>query len=582
MTTNNMTIKVGGEAGQGVASSGNGFAIALTRGGLHVFGLHEYMSRVRGGHNTFQIRVAENPLHTHTREVNLLLAFVPKTIEYLSKEVVPGGGIIYDENFDVDVDALKARDVRPFPLPLVQISEDLGSKIMANTAALAAAAGITEYDLEYINGVIRTNFAKKGDRIVEDNLEVARRAYSLARERYAKKFEHKLNPREGAPRRMLVNGNQGFCLGALLAGCRFMSAYPMTPATPILEWMSLHAAAYGLVTKHAEDEIAAICMAIGASHAGVRSLVATSGGGFALMVEAISLAGMTEIPVVVVDAQRVGPSTGMPTRTEQADLLFTVFPAHGEFPRIVLAPGTVEQAFNVGWRAFNLAEIYQCPVIVLLDEFLSNSPHSLTRETLGFKDVVIDRGALLNDEDLDNLTDEYKRYLVTETGISARAIPGHPQGIFMACSDEHDEYGHFADEDPANRIRMASKRLRKMETALRDMRPPDRYGPEDADLTLIGWGATLGPVREAVERLNAAGESVNFFHFTDLWPFPEEKVRPLLENARRLVTVENNATGQLAQLLRMTTGISVDDALLRFDGRPFSPEYVMEGLGGML
>lgn len=576
MPTNDMTFKIGGEAGQGVESSGIGFAKALARGGLHVFGLQDYMSRIRGGHNFYQIRVGDRPLYSHTDEVHLLLALQSETIERHRGEIVAGGGIICDDGLKVNGEELTGRGIKLFRLPLIRIAEEVGDKIMSNTAALGAAAGVVEYDFERVASVIRDNFAKKGQPVVDANLEVARRACDFAREHYAASFDYRLKSID-APPRMVINGNHALCLGALLAGCRFVSAYPMTPITPIIEWMSTHAARYGLVVKQAEDEIAAICMAIGANHAGVRALTTTSGGGFCLMVEALGLAGMTETPLVIVEGQRPGPSTGMPTRTEQGDLLFALHASQGDFPRIVLAPGTVEECFDAGWRAFNLAEKYQCPVIVLIDTFLANSVRTVDRKDLHFEAVEIDRGALLTKEELDRLSDGYARYTITETGISPRALPGHPNAVFVACSDEHTESGHFEDEDPDNRVRMVEKRLRKLEAAVRDMRPPTLFGPPRADTTFIGWGSSYGPVREAVDRLNEEGERVNFLHFTDLWPFAADGIGPRLEPAGRLVAVENNATGQFARFLRAGTGIRVDEMLLRYDGRPLSPEYVLSG-----
>jgi 2-oxoglutarate ferredoxin oxidoreductase subunit alpha len=577
MPKNNMTFKIGGEAGQGIESGGAGFAKVLARGGLHVFGLQDYMSRIRGGHNFYQIRASESPLYSHTDEVHLLLALIPETIERHKEEIVAGGGLIYDEGLEVDEEDLEGQGIKLFPVPLSQIAEEAGSKIMANTAAFGAAAGVTEYDFELMASVIRDNFAKKGASVVDANLEVAQRAYDFARERYADSFDYKLEPVE-APPRMVINGNHALSVGALLGGCRFISAYPMTPASSILEWLATHASRYGLVAKHSEDEIAALGMAIGASHVGARAMTATSGGGFSLMVEALGLAGMTETPVVIVEAQRPGPSTGMPTRTGQGDLLFMLRASQGEFPRIVLTPGTIEDCFHAGWRAFNLAEKYQCPVIILVDNFLANSVRSIPRSDFHFEEVKIDRGELLTEEELDQLSDDYKRYTITETGISPRALPGHPKAVFVACSDEHTEDGHFEDEDPENRVQMVQKRLRKLEVAEGKMRAPALYGPEQADITLIGWGSSYGPVREAVDRLNQKGEKVSFLHFTDIWPFPEDKIRPLLESAKRLVAVENNATGQFARLLRAYTGVQVDDKILRFDGRPFSPEYVLDRL----
>jgi 2-oxoglutarate ferredoxin oxidoreductase subunit alpha len=584
MPKNNMTFKIGGEAGQGIESGGAGFAKVLARGGLHVFGLQDYMSRIRGGHNFYQIRVSDRPLYSHTDEIHLLLALLPETIEWHKGEVVAGGGIIYDEDLEVDREDLEER-IKLFPVPLSKIAEEAGGRIMVNTAAFGAAAGVTEYDFEFMAGIIHDNFAKKGESVVDANLEVARRAYDFARERYADGFDYKLEPVD-APPRMVINGNQALCLGAVLGGCRFISAYPMTPASSILEWMATHASRYGLVAKHSEDEIAALCMAIGASHVGARAMTATSGGGFSLMVEALGLAGMTETPVVIVEAQRPGPSTGMPTRTEQGDLLFMLRASQGEFPRIVLTPGTVEDCFHAGWRAFNLAEKYQCPVIILVDNFLANSLRTIERKDFHFEAVEVDRGELLTGEELDQLSDDYKRYAITDpstglrtsTGVSPRALPGHPKAVFVACSDEHTEDGHFEDEDPENRVKMVQKRLRKLDVAVGEMRAPTLYGPKQADITLISWGSSYGPVREAVDRLNEEGEKVNFLHFTDIWPFPEEKVFPLLGSAKRLVAVEGNATGQFARLLRAYTGVQVDGKILRYDGRPFSPEYVLDRL----
>jgi 2-oxoglutarate ferredoxin oxidoreductase subunit alpha len=577
MGTNNMTFKIGGEAGQGLESSGAGFAKVLARGGLQVFGLQDYMSRIRGGYNFYQVRVSESPLYCHTDDVHLLMALVPETIERHKNEVVTGGGIIYDESFKVDGEDLQKRGIKLFPVPLFKIAKEIGDEVMANTAALSAAIGMTEYDFAYMASVIRDNFARKGQQVVDTNLATARKAYDFARERYAADFEYKLKSIE-APARMVLNGNQAICLGALLGGCRFVAGYPMTPTTPLLEWMATHADRYGLVMKHAEDEIAAICMAIGANHVGVRGMVATSGGGFSLMVEALGLAGMTETPVVIVIGQRPGPSTGMPTRTEQGDLLFALHASQGDFPRIVLAPGTIEECFSAGWRAFNLAEKYQCPVIILSDTFLANSLRSIRRADFHFAAVKIERGELLTEEALDQLSDGYKRYAITETGISPRALPGHPKAVFVSCSDEHTEDGHFEDEDPENRVRMVQKRLRKIKVAVKEMRLPTLYGPPQADTTLIGWGSSYGPIREAVDRSNEKGNKVNFLHFTDIWPFPEDEVRPLLESAKHLVAVESNATGQFARLLRASTGIQVNDKILKFDGRPFSPEYILARL----
>lgn len=574
--TNDMSILIGGDAGQGVESSGAGFSQGFARGGLQVFAMQDYRSRIRGGHNFYQIRLSGRPMYSHSHSVHLVLALTAETVPLHIDTIAPGGAVIFSEGLDVDEESCKQRGVHCFPMPLARIAEEHGSRIMVNTAALGAAAGVCEWKLSHMESVIQDNFGAKGPDVVESNLAVVRAAHDLARERYAKDFRYKLRPLD-APPRMLVSGNEAISLGALVGGCRFVSAYPMTPATSVVEWMAALPPELGVVTKHAEDEIAAACMAIGAAYAGARALTATSGGGFSLMVEALGLAGMTEVPLVLVEAQRGGPSTGLPTRAEQSDLLFVINASQGEFPRVVLAPGTVEECFEAGWRAFNLAERYQCPVIILTDQFLATSLRTLDRESIDLSSVTIDRGRLLSREQLDSLEDGYRRFAFDESGISPRAIPGHPKAVYFASSDEHDEHGRIT-EDMENRRRMMGKRMRKMEAIAQEIRPPVRYGPDRADLTLLCWGSTYGPCREAVDLLNSDGASANLVHFSDVWPFPAEETATMLDSCREIVAVEQNYTSQLARLIRMTTGRSVDRTINKYDGRPFSPEDIVAGL----
>ncbi len=574
-----ITIKAGGEAGQGVESSSAGFAKSLMRSGFHVFVLLDYHSRIRGGHNFAQIRVSETPLWSHSEPVHILLALDEESIPKHLGEVVPGGAVIYDEGRKVDHGAIEARGVHPVPAPILRIAKEVGgSDVMANTAAFAIAAGLLGLPMEPLEGIIQENFRKKGPAVVESNLRVSRAAYDWARTNYSRLITFRLTPR-AAPGRMLMNGNEAFALGALLGGCKFVAGYPMTPGSPVLEWMAAHASRYGVVAMQVEDEIAALNMAVGAAYAGVRAMTTTSGGGFSLMVEALGLAGMTETPVVIYEAQRPGPSTGMATRTEQGDLHFVLHASQGEFPRIVLAPGTIEQAFEAGWRAFNLAERYQCPVIVLSDHFLATSLRDVPQESLGMDKVLIDRGKLLSEHELDALAEgEYKRFAFTEDGISPRAVPGHPKAVYPVMSDEHDETGHIT-EDPVNRRLMMEKRMRKLTAALKEMRPPSVYGPEEAEITLVGWGSTYGPLREAVERLNGQGIRANMVHIVDIWPFPAEAVAGILSRARRLVAVESNYSGQMADLIRMKTGIEIKERILKYDGRALSPEFILRELG---
>ncbi len=570
---NDLTIRIGGEAGMGLESSGAGFAKALTRGGLYVFGLPDYHSRIRGGHNFFSIRISPQPLYSHAEPVHLLLALDVETIRRHVDALVPGGGVVYDEKEGLPKD-LRRPNVGFFPVPLSALAKERGgSEVMRNTLILGVAAGLLDFDPAYMESVIRDNFGRKGQAVVDANLKVTEAGIEAARA-FQADFAFRMPAVPTAPPRLLLNGNQAFALGALAGGCRFVAGYPMTPGSPVLEWMAAHAEEYGVVTAQVEDEIAAACAIVGAAQAGVRAMTPTSGGGFCLMVEALGLAGMTEVPIVIYEAQRPGPSTGLATRTEQGDLLFTLHASHGEFPRVLLAPGTVEQAFEVGWRAFNLAERCQSPAIVLSDHFLANALRTV--DALDFDAVTIDRGDLLSDADLEALPETYRRHAFTASGVSPRAIPGHPKAVYAPSSDEHDEEGHIL-EDADNRRRMMDKRMRKLEVVRSEMRPPTPYGASPAEVVFVGWGSAYGPLREAVDRLNAQGVQAQMLHFCDLWPFPAGSAE-MLAAAKRVVAVENNYAGQLADLIRQTTGYLITERILKYDGRPLSPEYIVQAL----
>ncbi|MDP8921820.1 MAG: 2-oxoacid:acceptor oxidoreductase subunit alpha, partial [Chloroflexota bacterium] len=475
--------------------------------------------------------------------------------------------------------------VRDFAMPLTKIAEQVGGhKIMMNTAAIGAMAGLTDFPFEWIGNVIESNFKRKGADTVTSNLKVAQVAYDQARKQYGADFPWKLRAIPAAPKRMMMNGNQAFAMGALAAGCKFISTYPMTPASTITEWLAAHAAKFGIVQKQTEDEIAAILFAIGAAHAGVRALTASSGGGFCLMVEALGLAGMSETPLVIAEVQRAGPSTGLPTRTEQSDLEFVLYASHGEFPRIVVAPGTIEQCFEAGYRCFNLAEEYQTPVIMLSDLFLSNAVRTIDMDAIDFQQIRIQRGDLLDYDALDRIAEDYARHRPTESGISPRAIPGHEKAVYITTGDEHDMLGHNT-EGADDRNEQMVKRMRKLERAAREMRLPAWYGPPDAELTLVGWGSTYGALREVTDRLNARGLRTNFLQFVDMFPLEEDRIAAELDKIRQMVVVEQNYTGQLAHVLRGLTGRKADRKINKFDGRPISPDEVVAAVldeaGGM-
>ncbi len=571
---NDMTFKMGGEAGQGADSSGHGFAKALARAGLSVYGLQDYMSRIRGGHNFFQIRVSDRDVQSTSDAVHVLMPLDLETVHEHLHEVVPGGAVILDTRMKIDDSALTSRGVKPVRLPLTEIAQrEGGNKIMMNTASLSAAAGISGLPFSYIEQVILENFGnRKGSKIAEANIAVARAAYEESSREFGPDFDFKIEPKPTKPK-MLINGNQAIAFGAAAAGCRWISMYPMTPATTVSEWLAAHHKKLGIVVKECEDEITAVLMAIGAAHAGVRAMTATSGGGLSLMVEAVGLSAMTETPLVVVDAQRGGPSTGLPTRTEQADLQFVMHMSQGEFPRVVLTPGTVEECFQAGWRAFNFAEKYQIPVFILTDMNQSTAIRAIDPDRFDLGEVTIDRGDLLTDADLEGLTEEYLRHKLTPNGISPRAMPGHAKGIVFTTSDEHYENGQ-AVEEAEMRVLQMDKRMRKMDLAAQDIRGPVVEGSEDAEVTLLGWGSSYGPIHEARVLLEAAGTKVNHIHYHEIWPFPTARTEELLRNTRRVIDVENNFTGQLALVIRMMTGIDIPRKLLKYNGRPFTGDEI--------
>ena len=576
MSAVDLSFRIGGEAGQGVESSASGFATALTRGGLYVVGVADYYSRIRGGHNYFTIRAADHPILAVKETIEVLLALNAETASCHLDKLVPAGVLIVDEDIPLDAALLLQRDVHLVRVPMAKIAEEQGARVMQNTAALAVAAGVVGFDLGPILSVIEDNFRAKGSAIVEGNRRVARIAFQLATERFGALYPKKVGARE-APPRVVMDANHAFALGSLMAGCKFVAGYPMTPSTSVLEYMAQHAATWGLVVKHAEDEIAAVNMCIGAGHAGVRTLVATSGGGFDLMTEGLSLAAMTETPLVVYLGQRPGPATGLATRTAQADLLLALYASHGEFPRVLLAPHTPDEAFGCAVRAFNIAEKYQCIVIVLSDEY--NATTLLTRSVEAYDPtkVIIERGKLLSADQVESLA-SYQRYAITPDGVSPRALPGSgPMAVYLASGNEHREDGHIT-EDPALATAMLDKRLRKLEGARAAMRPPLAHGPREAEVTFVSWGSSYGPVYEAMSLLNSTARSANMVHFVDLWPLPVEATRQALASARRIVDVEGNATAQLAFLLRAYAGIDIDQEILKYDGRGFTPEYILARL----
>ncbi|MEO0281964.1 MAG: 2-oxoacid:acceptor oxidoreductase subunit alpha [candidate division WOR-3 bacterium] len=571
--------KIGGEAGYGIMTSGLIFGKAFVKSGLFAFDTNEYPSLIRGGHNTYTVRVCDEPIFSHSKKIDILVALTKLAVEKHKDEISENGFIIFDQSvFSVNNEEVRD-DINLIPIPLTEIATKSGGQaIMRNNVAIGASFALVDYNFEHLVDTINGIFGgKKGEDVAKTNINVAREGYNYVEKNFAKFLRSiKIFAKKFA-KRMYITGNEAISLGAIRAGCKFYSAYPMTPASSILHFLSSKENDYNIIVKQTEDEIAAIHMAIGASFAGVRSMTGTSGGGFSLMTEALGLAALTETPLVVVLAQRPGPSTGMPTHTEQGDLKFAINASNGEFPRVVVAPGDSNECFYETFNAFNIAEKYQIPVIVLTDKFLAES-HSTIDPFLS-KQLKIDRGMLLTDEKAKQIKD-YKRYENTATGVSYRSIPSQP-AMFKAATDEHDEYGRLSEEQ-SDRITQMDKRFRKFKVLESEIDGIKMYGDDDADITIISWGSTKGPILEAMKIFSQKGVKVCFIQVLYLMPFPTTKMKLLIEKRKNKIIIENNKTAQLASLIKEYTGMDVDYKILKYDGRPFTPEDIYEKIDEVL
>ncbi|PIS04886.1 MAG: 2-oxoacid:acceptor oxidoreductase subunit alpha [Candidatus Buchananbacteria bacterium CG10_big_fil_rev_8_21_14_0_10_42_9] len=572
------TIKFGGEAGQGQGVSGATFSKVAQRSGYHAFVYTELPSLIRGGHVTTQVTVSEEEIHAAHKEVNVLVALNREVIDWHLDELTDNAVILFDSSRgDIkDMSFLKGKKVTLHQLPLSELVQQVGSKpITANVVMTAAIFALVGFKLEPLNDLIKETFTRKGEEIVQDNYQAAKFGYAYGLKEFdVKNFPYKLKSGRPVKGKILVDGNQGIALGAMAAGCKFYAGYPMTPSSSILHNLAGWAEKSGMIVKHAEDEIAVVHMAIGASFAGVRSMTSTSGGGFALMSEAIALAGITETPLVAVLAQRAGPATGLPTWTEQGDLHFALHAGPGEFPRILLAPGDPKEAFELTILAHHIAEVFQVPVILLSDKYVSENPKSVPE--FDQSRVKIDHGKFLDAKTVAQVKD-YKRYELTKDGVSARVAPGTPGAVHLANSDEHDEHGFSIEGwQPEIRKKMVDKRYAKVPAITKLMPKPKLYGVKSADVTLVGWGSTKGPVLEAMKEIPA--NKVNFIHFTGLNPLDKASVEKILQGRKKIVTIENNHDGQLAQLLGQEIQFKPDNQLLTYSGRQFYPEEIIDAV----
>jgi 2-oxoglutarate/2-oxoacid ferredoxin oxidoreductase subunit alpha len=566
-------VRVGGQAGDGIASLGEAIARCYSRMGLHVFGFNAYQSVIRGGHVWFQARASTGRPHSQGDGADVLYALDRATVEIHASGLRPGGIVLYDaEKFAVS-DAELPAGVEGLAVPTLEIARKYTSQsILQNGAGIGAAAFVAGIPLDLLHQVLTDSFGRKAGQIVDWNLGASADGYHFA-EQHAGVNDHAL-ARQGAPK-LLMSGNQAIALGAAAGGCKFLAQYPMTPASSIMHWLAAHSATLGIVVKQAEDEIAAINMAIGASFGGVRSMTATSGGGFSLMVEALGMAGMTETPLVVVESQRAGPSTGLPTKTEQGDLNLMLGAGQSEFPRAILAPAEPHEAYGATIEAFRLAEEWQTPILLASDLHLSENYATVDREEVS---LSVDLPSLFAVQPNGH---EYRRYQYSASGVSPRAIPGQPGLQFVAGSDEHDEKGHLISDVKSGiplwvseRTKMMDKRMHKLAGLLRGVPPPVLEGPADAPLTFVAWGSTVGAVRDAMELLGAKGQPTNLLRFPSVYPLDPAAVRAAVGKARRTLLVEANYSGQFGRLLRAESGVELSARLLKYDGEPFFPHEV--------
>ncbi len=558
-----LNVVAAGEAGQGLQTVNQIISRALFRMGFSVFSSKDYMSRIRGGHNFMRIRMADEEISSPREDIDILLALNEESLDIHSGDVNEGGVILYDgeaENVD-------RSDVEIKNIPAGEIASEVNPRAV-NTVFLGALWQLMDLDTDCLQEVIRERFSDAG--VQEDNLTLLERGGQEIKPEF--QIEE---PAADSSDKMMINGNQSIGLGAAMAGVQFYSAYPMTPSTGILNYLAYRQQELGIAVEQAEDEIAAINMALGASYAGVRAMTGTSGGGFSLMAEGYGLAGIMETPIVIAEVQRPGPATGLPTRTEQADLSFIINAHQGEFPLMVIAPRDPKEAFYETVRAFNLAEKYQIPVVLLSDQFLADTQRDVEEFDPG--EVEIERHLVSGSEWPEDR--EYKRYEITENGISPRAYPGQlPGEVVLQDSDEHDERG-FIVESAEKRKEMVDKRMEKLTRLKRsDVKEPDYYGPERPKYLLLGWGSTHGPLKEAQKRLLAEDVSIGLLSFSDVWPLPQAELEKNRCYNTVLVSIENNATGQFADLVNSETGLTVDNRVLKYDGRPFTGQEIYRRL----
>lgn len=554
-----LIIVLAGEAGQGIQSIETILVGVIKNDGFNVFATKEYMSRVRGGVNTTEIRVSSLPVRSHTDRIDLLIPLNDESIPHLKKRIGPSTVVIGD-NTQVHYDKL-------INIPFQRIASEFGNPIYSNTVAIGTICGVLKVSEENLYADISAKFASKGGEVVSKNIEAAKSGYAIGRELHKNgiiKCDIKKNP--AIKEQILLNGSEAVALGALAGGCDSVFAYPMTPGTGVFTALAGYSNKMGLVVEQVEDEIGVMNMALGAWYAGGRAIVSTSGGGFALMTEAVSLAGAIESPAVIHLAQRPGPATGLPTRTEQADLNMVINAGHGFFPRIILSPGDVKEAFYLSQKAFNLADKYQVPVFILTDQYFTDSYYNLPK--LKTEGLVIEKHIIETKEG-------YKRYALTKDGISPRGVPGYGTGTVCADSDEHDEEGRITEDLDGIRVKMADKRMKKSMQVKKAVIKPVLIGPKKYRTLIISWGSNYNTIIEAIKITGT--KDTSFLHFPQVYPLPKETTA-YLKKAKKLLLIENNQTGQFGDLIKFETGIDIKNRVLKYNGMPFSVEEIVKAI----
>lgn len=550
-----MNICIGGAAGDGIETMAGILEKTLQRSGFYVFSMRDFMSRIRGGHNFAQIRFSQNPVAAHRDTLDILIAYDVLTYNEHHKRLKPDGLLLCDPQLGIN-------DSRLLPIPLKTLAKEAGSVRTIGVVCIGALMKLYGLDLAKAEAVLHEMLPAK---ILDINLAAIRKGFESA-------DQTQTLPSPKAKEKLLVSGAEAMALGAIAGGLRFYSAYPMSPSTTLLNFFTAHAEELGLVVEQAEDEIAAINMALGASYAGAQAMVGTSGGGFSLMVEGLGLAGIAELPVVIADVQRPGPATGLPTRTEQSDLLFTCFASQGEFPRMVIAVRDHADAFYQTARALQLAAKYQIPVLLLSDQYLADS--AATIAPMDMQKAMQSVSPLPPESDDSEV---YRRYALTESGISPLRVPGKSDALVRIDSDEHTEEGTIT-ESAEVRVQMVDKRARKLDGLTDELLEPAYTGVKEPEVLLVGFGSTAGAIAEAVSILNHRGHSVGALAFGDVYPLPKKKLTRYWKKVKAVYSVEQNATAQLARLIRMETNLSCTDSVLKYDGRQLSVDTVLQGL----